>query len=65
MINFQVITFMNYLCSTKPDPDNNFCLKFCRVDGKIDESSIKFSVGLFYIQDYILIYLVSSSFKKN
>ena len=29
----------------KPDLDNNFSLKFCRVDGKVgDESSFNFSV---------------------
>ena len=28
----------------KPDPDNNFCLKFCRLHGNVDDLSFNFSV---------------------
>ena len=28
----------------KPDPDNNFCLKFCRLDGNMDDLGFNFSV---------------------
>ena len=28
----------------KADPDKSFCLKFCRLDGNVDELSFNFSV---------------------
>ena len=40
----------------KPDPDNNFCLKLCILDGKVDDES-SFNLSVVDIILYLELYL--------
>ena len=56
-----------YLHTTNPFPDKHFCLKFCRLDGKVvDESNFNFSVFdlILYLGLYLGFIKVFGIYKK-